>query len=448
MLKGTTYSHRAGGYRYFLAGLLLASVLAVGLPAQVIADMTGHGGMIRALRVSPDGSVVLSASFDHSARLWRLDEQSTIQVLNGHDGPVNDAIFLSSNSIATAGADGQVIIWGGPDMRIQNRIKAHRGRITSLAAVDATHLISGGWDGKIILMDVQSGAATAEFDMKEAVVGVAITADQRHLIAAGRSGDIARWRLSDGVRTAKLQAHNVSLFQLQRSANGQRLLTVGPDSFVKIWDLEGFQLLHEYGVASNRRVSASAVNTNGGLLAVGYLDGTVMIVDAVTGVMQRQLQADNGPVWSLAFTANNRFLLSAGKSERIRVWHIDSGDRITLAGETTFQRPTPWLDSPHPGAALFRKCAICHALTASEPQRSGPHFQGLPGRVMGSVTGYRYSRALQKGDLAWNRENLMQLFSQGPDRFLPGTKMPVQRIGNEVDLGNLIDYLEILTRPH
>ena len=424
--------------------LTLLILIAIAYPA--LADMTGHGGMIRALRISADGSTVLSASFDHSARLWRLDEQSTLQVLDGHDGPLNDAVFLTANRIATAGADGQIIIWGGPEIKIQKQFRAHAGRITSLAVVDDGHLISGGWDGKIILWKLSASKVITEFDMKEAVVGVAITADGKHLIAAGRSGNIARWRLSDGIRTARLQAHNVSLFQLQQSADGQRLLTVGPDSFVKIWDLENFRLLHEYGIAADRRVSASAVNQSGSLLAVGYLDGTVMIVYANSGEIRRQLQADDGPVWSVAISPNNQFLLSAGKSERIRVWHIASGDRISVSQDTSHTRPTPWLESNHPGARLFRKCAICHALTANEPQRSGPHFAGLLGRQMGSVDSYRYSATLQQRNIFWNRKNLERLFSLGPDRFLPGTKMPVQKITNTSQLVKLIDYLEILTK--
>ena len=428
--------------RVALASLLL---IAFGLPA--VADMIGHGGMIRSLRISADGSTVLSASFDHSARLWLFDEQSTIRVLDGHDGPLNDAVFLTANRIATAGADGQIIIWGGPEMKIQKQIRAHAGRITSLATVDNEHLISGGWDGKIILWDLSASKAITEFNMKEAVVGVAITADGKHLIAAGRSGNIARWRLSDGIRTARLQAHKVSLFQLQQSANGQRLLTVGPDSFVKIWDLEKFRLLHEYGIAADRRVSASTVNHSGNLLAIGYLDGTVMIVDANTGEIRRQLQADDGPVWSIAISPNNQFLLSAGRSERIRVWHIASGDRISVSQDTSQARPTPWLESKHPGARLFRKCAICHALTADEPQRSGPHFAGLLGRQMGSVDSYRYSATLQQRNIFWNRNNLERLFILGPDQFLPGTKMPVQKISNAGQLAKLIDYLEILTTP-
>jgi cytochrome c len=96
---------------------------------------------------------------------------------------------------------------------------------------------------------------------------------------------------------------------------------------------------------------------------------------------------------------------------------------------------------------LFRKCANCHALTDQEPQRSGPHFAGLFGRAAGSVSGYRYSSALQKTQIIWDQRSLRQLFELGPDKLLPGTKMPVQRVTNPIELDALVAYLRIITPP-
>ena len=107
--------------------------------------------------------------------------------------------------------------------------------------------------------------------------------------------------------------------------------------------------------------------------------------------------------------------------------------------------PQPWLDSDHPGAQLFTKCARCHNLKADGARRSGPHFEGLFGRAVGKVKGYNYSEALRQVDFQWNAETLTALFEKGPDIFLPGTKMPIQRVSNSEDLEHLIDYLRIIT---
>ena len=48
-------------------------------------------------------------------------------------------------------------------------------------------------------------------------------------------------------------------------------------------------------------------------------------------------------------------------------------------------------------------------------------------------------------DFAWTPETLRALFRDGPDAFIPGTKMPMQRIADEAALDDLIDYMRELT---
>ena len=94
---------------------------------------------------------------------------------------------------------------------------------------------------------------------------------------------------------------------------------------------------------------------------------------------------------------------------------------------------------------MFRKCARCHSLIADGPSRSGPHFVGLFGRRVGSLPGYNYSAALKGRDFESNADTLHALFTDGPDVYLPGTKMPVQRIPDDAQLADLIDYLAEIT---
>jgi cytochrome c len=141
--------------------------------------------------------------------------------------------------------------------------------------------------------------------------------------------------------------------------------------------------------------------------------------------------------------------LTASSDDLIRVWHLESGDRIGLAAEGD-NEPKPWLDSDHPGAKVFKKCARCHSLSAEGKGRSGPHFAGLFGRAAGSVEGYNYSSALTGVDFRWNQKTLYDLFDQGPAKYLPGTKMPMQLVPDAEQLTQLVEYLKELTAapPH
>ena len=166
----------------------------------------------------------------------------------------------------------------------------------------------------------------------------------------------------------------------------------------------------------------------------------------------RVLKVHERIVWTLAVSPDGRFVATGSSDDTARVWHLETGDRIGGEAETVAGEPMPWLTSDHPGAKLFGKCARCHALSAEGGRRSGPHLFGLFGRKVGSVPGYNYSDALRHGDFQWNQKTLFDLFDKGPDKYLPGTKMPVQRVPNAQDLAQLIDYLEVITKngamPH
>ena len=66
-----------------LAFILLICVSTSLVPAR--AQLSGHGGPVRALAVSADGAIALSGSFDTSAIRWALGREAAEQVLRLHD---------------------------------------------------------------------------------------------------------------------------------------------------------------------------------------------------------------------------------------------------------------------------------------------------------------------------------------------------------------------------
>ena len=88
---------------------LLAALLSVSDLAN--AQLRGHGGPVRALAISPDGTQALSGSFDTSAIRWSLPTNTAEQVLRFHDGAVNAVAFLKDGRVASSGEDARIAIW-------------------------------------------------------------------------------------------------------------------------------------------------------------------------------------------------------------------------------------------------------------------------------------------------------------------------------------------------
>ena len=92
--------------------------------------------------------------------------------------------------------------------------------------------------------------------------------------------------------------------------------------------------------------------------------------------------------------------------------------------------------------AAFAQCAACHSV---EPGRTvfGPSLAGVAGRRAGAVPGYAYSPALAGSGLTWNEKTLDRWLA-GPQRLVPGTKMPFGGMTNAAQRKQVVDYLMTL----
>jgi len=97
------------------------------------------------------------------------------------------------------------------------------------------------------------------------------------------------------------------------------------------------------------------------------------------------------------------------------------------------------------GAQVFRACAACHAV-APGANYSGPSLAGVWGRKAGTLAGFgRYSDALRRSGLAWNRTTL-DLWLRDPAALVPGNAMTFAGIGDAVARADVIAYLRALSR--
>src|SRR5215472_4530667 len=125
---------------------IVAAMLAIHL-ASAHAQLTGHGGPVRAIAISSDGDTVLSGSFDAAAIRWSLKVESAEQVLRFHSDAVNAVAFLKDGRMVTAGADAKIAIWTAGRQQPDRVFEGHRAPIVSLAvSPDGVRLASSSWD--------------------------------------------------------------------------------------------------------------------------------------------------------------------------------------------------------------------------------------------------------------------------------------------------------------
>jgi cytochrome c len=424
------------------AALMIVLLVALAGPARA-GGLSGHGGPVSAVAVAPDGRLALTGSFDYTLKLWDLDRQADLQTLRGHDGAVTAVAFLpDSRHALSSGDDGTLRLWDAAYGQQLHRFDAHHGKVADVAvAPDGRLAASAGWDGRVRLWDLDARTAVRTLDERAGMVNaVAFTADGRQLVAVGAQGH-ARLHAVDRDRPDEdLPGQGLGINTLALTADG-RALAGGVDGRLHVWSLaEGTRL----DALEAHDGPLSAVAVAGDAVASAGTDGVIRLWSLERRELRHTLHAVGAPVWDLAFAPGGTRLLAAGGDGVARLFDVATGQPIGGPVRVAESRlPEP--DSR--GAALFRKCAACHTLTADGGNRAGPTLYKLFGREAGGLPGYDYSRALERADIVWTPETVGQLFAQGPHVVTPGSKMPIQRMPDPEDRRALIAYIQRHAMP-
>jgi cytochrome c len=92
------------------------------------------------------------------------------------------------------------------------------------------------------------------------------------------------------------------------------------------------------------------------------------------------------------------------------------------------------------GAKIFKKCAACHSISQGGGNKIGPALWGVLGRKAGSISDYKYSKAMVAYAKPWSFEE-MDGFLLKPKDWIKGTKMSFAGIKNAKDRAAVILYM-------
>ncbi|MGB6395700.1 MAG: c-type cytochrome [Bradyrhizobium sp.] len=414
---------------------IIAAMLALH-SASAQAQLTGHGGPVRAIAISSDGNSVLSGSFDTAAIRWSLKTESAEQVLRFHADSVNAVAFLMDGRMATAGADAKVAIWTPGRQQPDRVFDGHAAPIVSLAASpDGARLASASWDHTVRIWSLGDGAQQVLEGHSQNVNGVAFTPDGRSLVSVGYDRELRIWPLVGG--TPNVITLGSPLNAVAVAPDGE-IATGGADGKLRFLMSEG----QEGGEvqAGQTPIVALAISPDGTSVAAAGIGGVVAVIDRKARSIVRTLVDPGSPVWSVAFLRDNATLLTGGADGKIRRWNARTGEPIGSSLQATLGDPLAAYAGNH-GAEVFRACVACHTLSEKDAQRAGPTLAGLYGRRIASLPGYRFSDALKGMDIVWTPETVSKLFELGPNAYTPGTKMPEQRISSAEDRKALTEFL-------
>jgi WD40 repeat protein/basic membrane lipoprotein Med (substrate-binding protein (PBP1-ABC) superfamily)/DNA-binding SARP family transcriptional activator/energy-coupling factor transporter ATP-binding protein EcfA2 len=139
-----------------------------------------------------------------------------------------------------------------------------------------------------------------------------------------------------------IDAHPGGIREIKFSPDGERLVSVGKDRTLKIWDAASGQLLNSVQ-ATNADITSVTYSPSGDYIATTDHDLTAKLWDSQTLTQITSFEGHDSSLLALAFSPDGERLVTSSSSyvENLFVWNIASGQKIAELGKHGLQVTAP-----------------------------------------------------------------------------------------------------------
>jgi len=282
--------------------------------------MLQHPKWVRAVAVSPDGSLLASSSLDDTVRLWEVASGREIYRLPGHGrmgGTRAVAFAADGQSFGSFGDDFYLRMW---DVRTGKALLEHKLRPTGVKVPeeegeredsDFFHIDRAEFSGdaslfvlslgKHFVFRTETGQELRAIENRGShVSALAVSPDSRYLLGSA-------WGKQQQIKMA----------------DGRTLYTTEKNNPITLWDLSSGQVVKEVLLADGG-AGPVAFSPDGQRFAVSSMkpQDRVTIYRTDTGAELQTIDSVPGRSWSLCFTQDGRSLVTGQADSTALVWKL------------------------------------------------------------------------------------------------------------------------------
>ncbi|EIN07571.1 WD40 repeat-like protein [Punctularia strigosozonata HHB-11173 SS5] len=330
-----------------------------------IRTLTGHTDGVMCLQFSetlphPAFPILITGSYDRTARVWNLETGAEIRCLRGHTRAVR-ALQFDEAKLVTGSMDRTLKVWDWRTGRCLKTLEGHTEGVVCLN-FDRELLASGGVDATVKVWNFRSGECFTLRGHKDWVNAVQLWDTRPSSSSSAAAGSSGLEVFGNGAGGARAQSPNID--------PGKMLFSASDDGSIRLWDLTKRACVRQFmghvgqvqsmrlllgcqpdpaanpngpSDASSSSTSSSSSTPNAQddgetkppppppssssgskpVLISGSLDNTIKLWDIESGKALNTLFGHIEGVWAVA--ADPMRLVSGSHDRTIKVWERESG---------------------------------------------------------------------------------------------------------------------------
>jgi WD40 repeat protein len=263
----------------------------------------GHTGDVISATFSPDGSKLLTASFDNTIKLWDAKTGFLLLDIQACDKDLKTAAFSDDGKMILTVAENSAKLW-----------------------------------------DAFTGKLVREFTHANSIYNASLSADGLFVATSGKEGDVTVWVAGTGQVIYTLRHKSLMVLQANFSASGRKILAVSMDSTLDFDNPETGSIAEIWDMATGNLVTYIKGKTDDwdeaefspDEASVLLSSKTPQVYDAFTGKLRLELRGHSEKAYA-RYSPDGSMIVTVGEDSTLKVWNAITGKMLLshrLAGRS------------------------------------------------------------------------------------------------------------------